>query len=541
MNSNKLLVAALALLPIMVFGDDEEKWDVSAIPGESREVAIDTRSGTWMSVDVSPDGQTIAFDLLGDIYVVPASGGEAKAINSGFAWSMQPRFSPDGSEIAFTSDAGGGDNIWIMKADGSDAQQLTKEDFRLLNNPYWSPDGEYIAAKKHFTTTRSAGTGEIWIYHRNGGGGVPVVERPNEQHQKALGEAAFSPDGRYIYYSLDQTPGGTFEYAQDSNGQVMAIRRFDLEKGLSEGFVSAAGGAVRPTPSPDGKYLAFVRRIRGESALFLKDLTSGTEFPIYKDLDKDLQEVWGTHGAYPAMDWMPDSKSVVFWAGGGIKRVDIASKEVSEIGFHVNDTRTVYDPPRPKVDVAPNSFNTTMVRNAEVSPDGSKVVFESAGRLYIKSLPDGAPKRLTRDADDHFEYDPSWSRDGRHIAFVTWDDEELANVHRVRCIRRPQCTRLTTEALATIMRHAFPRTGTVRRLLGEQRRLPDVARLVDADRRFHRAEQPAAQSRLDHRQWRKPAFRREQRPSLRYAQRRRRARAGQCGSKRGKATDARSG
>ena len=108
-----------------------------------------------MSVDVSPDGQTIAFDLLGDIYTLPIGGGEARSINSGHAWSMQPRFSPDGSEIAFTSDAGGGDNIWIMNADGSDARQLTKEDFRMLNNASWSPDGEFIAAKKHFTTARS--------------------------------------------------------------------------------------------------------------------------------------------------------------------------------------------------------------------------------------------------------------------------------------------------------------------------------------------------------------------------------------------------
>ncbi|MCP4300432.1 MAG: amidohydrolase, partial [Gammaproteobacteria bacterium] len=131
-------------------------------------------------------------------------------------------------------------------------------------------------------------------------------------------------------------------------------------------------------------------------------------------------------------DWMPDSKSVVFWTGGGIKRVDIASKQVSDIEFHVSDTRTVYDPPRPAVDVAPANFDTTMVRNAEVSPDGSKVVFETAGRLYIKSLPDGDPKQLTRDTADHFEYDPSWSRDGKTIAFITWDDEKLAQVHRVR-------------------------------------------------------------------------------------------------------------
>lgn len=451
MISNKTLTALFFLLSAtVVFASDdksdseEDSWDVSAIPGEPRDVSIDTRSGTWMSLDVSPDGKTIAFDLLGDIYVLPVEGGEARSINSGLAWSMQPRFSPDGTEIAFISDAGGGDNIWIMKADGSDARQLTKEDFRLLNNPYWSPNGDYLAARKHFTTARSLGTGEIWIYHRNGGGGVAVVERPNEAHQKELGEPAFSPDGRYLYYSLDQTPGSSFVYAQDSNGEVFAIRRHDLETGENIVFVTGAGGALRPAPSPDGKYLAFVRRIRGNSALFLKDLVSGAEYPIYTGLDKDLQEVWAVHGAYPNMDWMPDSRSVVFWSGGGIKRVDIGSKNVTEIPFHVNDTRAVYDAPRPNIDVAPASFTTSMVRNAELSPDGTKVVFESAGRLYIKSLPDGKPKRLTADATDHFEYDPSWSRDGKNVAFISWDDKELGNVHRVRA-SGGKSTRLTRQ------------------------------------------------------------------------------------------------
>ncbi len=417
------LIFLIFLLPAYSLAEDsEDKWDVNAIPGEARTISIDTRTGTWMSLDVSPDGSTIAFDLLGDIYVLPIAGGEATAINSGHAWSMQPRFSPDGLEIAYTSDAAGGDNIWIMQADGSNARQLSKESFRLLNNPWWSPDGTYIAARKHFTTGRSLGTGEIWIYHRNGGGGVAVVERPNEDHQKELGEPAYSPDGRYIYFSLDSTPGGTFQYAQDSNAQIFEIRRHDLQTGETDSIVTGAGGAVRPTPSPDGRYLAFVRRIRAKSALFLKDLVSGEERPIYKDLDQDVQEVWGVHGVYPNMDWLPDSKSIVFWADGHIKRIDIQSLEVSDIEFHVNDTRSVYDAPRPRLDVAPATFESTMARNAEVSPDGSKVVYETAGHLYVKNLPGGEAKLLTRDPRDHFEYDPTWSGDGRRIAFITWDD-----------------------------------------------------------------------------------------------------------------------
>lgn len=434
MNLNRILVALLfvPLTSPAFAAEEEEKWDVNRLPGEARSIDIDTRSGTWMSLDVSPDGKRIAFDLLGDIYTLPIEGGEASSINSGLAWSMQPRFSPDGSEIAFTSDAGGGDNIWIMDTDGSNPRQLTKEDFRLLNNPYWSPDGSYIAARKHFTTRRSLGTGEIWIYHRNGGGGVAVVEKPGEEHQKELGEPAFSPDGRYIYFSLDSTPGGRFIYAQDSNGQIFEIRRHDLQTGKTESFVTGAGGSVRPAPSPDGRYLAFVRRIRLQSALFLKDLNSGAEWPIYKHLDRDVQEVWAVHGVYPNMDWTPDSKSIVFWAGGGIKRIDIESQQVRDIPFHVNDTRTVYDAPRPVIEIAPATFDTTMVRNAEVSPDGSKLVFESGGYLYIKNLPDGDIKRLTRDSSDHFEYDPSWSPDARSIAFVTWDDATLGHIHSVR-------------------------------------------------------------------------------------------------------------
>ena len=133
----------LTLLPFSFsFADDaEEKWDVNAIPGDARTINIDTRAGTWMSLDVSPDGSTIAFDLLGDIYTLPIAGGEATSINNGHSWSMQQRFSPDGAQIAYTSDAAGGDNIWIMQTDGSDARPLTKEKFRLLNNPWWSPDG----------------------------------------------------------------------------------------------------------------------------------------------------------------------------------------------------------------------------------------------------------------------------------------------------------------------------------------------------------------------------------------------------------------
>jgi imidazolonepropionase-like amidohydrolase/Tol biopolymer transport system component len=434
MRRRLLALAALAFAPGIAIAEDgaaqEAAWDVAAPPLETRAVEIDVEEGTWMSLDVSPDGGTIAFDLLGDIYTVPISGGAATAIASGIPWEMQPRFSPDGSRIAFTSDRGGGDNIWIMNVDGTDKRQVTRESFRLLNNPTWAPDGRYLAARKHFTTERSLGTGEIWLYHVAGGDGVPLVERPSEQHQKELGEPTFSPDGRYIYFTRDITPGPTFQYAQDSNTDLYDIDRYELATGRTETAVSGYGGSVRPTPSPDGRFMAFVRRERTHSRLFLKDLHSGEERKLYDDLDRDLQEVWGVHGLYPNMDWTPDSEAIVFWAGGKIRKLNVASGDVQVVPFRVSDTRAVVDPPRPQVAVAPETFRTTMPRFAAVSPDGRQVVFESLGKLYVKALPDGEPRRLSQD-EAGFELFPSWSRDGRRVVYVSWTDAGLGTLRVV--------------------------------------------------------------------------------------------------------------
>jgi len=409
-----------------------DAWNVEAPRGlTTHTIPIAVSEGTWMNVDVARDGRTIAFDLLGDIYTMPIAGGTPRRIADGLSYEHQPRFSPDGRRIAFVSDRGGADNIWIMNVDGSDKRQLTKEDFRLLNQPSWSPDGRFIVAKKHFTTGRSLGTGEVWLYSVAGGGGVQLVKKPDDVFQKELGEPIYAADGKSVFFTKNVTPGPIFEYAQNSYTDLFDILRYDMDTGETTTAVSGAGGSVRPTPSPDGKRIAFVRREGGRSKLYVKDLTSGEERKIYDALDQDVQETWAVTGVYPNMAWTPDSGSVVFWAGGHIMRVGADGSDARVIPFSVNDTRVMIDATHPQVAVAPDRFQTKMPRWATVSPDGRTVVFETLGKLWVKPVAGGTPRRLVGNDGDAFELWPTWSRDGRTIAFVGWTDAGLGQIRTV--------------------------------------------------------------------------------------------------------------
>ncbi len=411
---------------------DKKKWDVSAPPGEWTSVSIDTEETTWTSLDVSTDGRTVVFDMLGDLYTVPIAGGDAKSLTDGIAWDTEPRFSPDGTRIAFISDRGGADNIWVMNADGSAPRAVTEEKEHIVHNPWWSADGEYVVGKKDFTSTRSIPGGEIWLFSVGGGGGLQVVERPDgPKAQKNIAEPSLSPDGRYVYYSQDTTPGRIWQYNKDATGEIFAIKRLDRRTGEVDTIAGGPGGAIRPTPSRDGKSLAFVRRTPAfTSALYVKDLASGIERPVYDRLDRDLQETDGSQGNTTAFAWTPDGASIVFWAGGKIRRVNTQTKASSIIPVHVRTTRKVHPALRFPVQVAPDTFDVKMPRWVQTSPDGTRVVFQALGRLYVKDLPSGTQRRLT-EQDDHSEIYPSFSRDGRSIVYATWDDDALGTVRVV--------------------------------------------------------------------------------------------------------------
>jgi Tol biopolymer transport system component/imidazolonepropionase-like amidohydrolase len=454
LNFLVLIALSFNLVFAQVPKPNEIKWDVSAKHGPSSDLEFETTEGTWMAVDVSPDGKWIVFDLLGDIYRMPSTGGDATLLTGGPAYDVQPRFSPDGRKIAFTSDRDGIDNLWIMDPDGKNLKQITKEKERQVNNPAWTPDGLYLVGRKHYRNTRSLGAGEMWLYHIGGGGGLQLTKRRNWQQD--AGEPCLSPDGRYLYYSEDVTGGGGFEYNKDPNGIIYAVQRLDRTTGKTESTIRGTGGSARPQVSPDGKTIAFVRRVRLNSVLYLYDLESGRETPLFDKLDHDQQEAWAIFGVYPGFSWTPDGKNIVIWAKGKIWKINAQSKLATEIPFKAKVKQTITEAVRFPQEVAPEKFDLKMLRWVTVSPDQKSVLYAALGKLWIRPLPNGTPKRLTKD-EKNLEMFPSFSPDGKWITYSTWSDGEFGAMWKILSDGKNP-VKLTT-AKGTYEEPAFSRDG----------------------------------------------------------------------------------
>jgi Tol biopolymer transport system component len=392
-------------------------WDVTDTGQPQRMVRFTVTEGTWMSVTVSPDGETIIFDLLGDIYAIPSTGGDAVRVHGGPAMQRSPRFSPDGEHLLYLSDADGSDNVWISDADGSGARQVTEAAPDLLTGPAWSPDGRYLAAARFESTFPKLRASELRLISAQGGSGRVLVETP--ANGRDVQEAEFSPDGRFLYYTEKVTDPSI---VVDANHINHVIKRRDLESGETTTLIGGFGGATSPRVSPDGRLLAFVRRVKARSVLFVVDLHSREQRPVYAELDRDLQADFVPHGNYyPSFDWFPDSHDVAIWGKGKLYRVNIDTGAASEIPFRADVEHAYTEVPRFSRELAPTQFRVRALRHPAVSPDGSSVTFHALGHLWQQSLPQGRPRRLGR--AQAFEFEPAYSPDGRRLAFVTWDDE----------------------------------------------------------------------------------------------------------------------
>jgi Tol biopolymer transport system component len=382
-----------------------------------RKIEFTTDEATWLSLTLTPDGKTIVFELLGDLYTLPIGGGEAKQITSGMAFDSQPSVSPDAKWIAFISDREGSENLWICKLDGTEPKQLSKDAQGDFESPSWTPDGEFVLVSRKPPT----GLHEIWMYSIQGGSGVQITKSPAEantppqQRVRALGVVA-SPDGKYFYYARRT---GNFSY--NANFPIWQIVRRDRTTGDEDVITSAPGSAFRPVISPDGSTLVFGTRFDTETGLRVRDLATGEEKWLKYPVQRDDQESAATRDVLPGYAFTPDSRYVIASYGGKIHRIQVATGEASDIPFTAKVSQDLGPRLKFASRVEEGPVRARLIQAPAQSPDGKQVVFSSLTHLYKMDLPGGKPTRLN--ATGTHEYQPVWSPDGQWIVYVSWAKE----------------------------------------------------------------------------------------------------------------------
>ena len=398
---------------------DEKKDEKKGLPLKSdRKVSFTTDEGTWLSLDVAPDGKTVAFELLGDIYTLPIEGGKAKLIDGGMSFDSQPRFSPDGQWIAFLSDREGSENVWIMKADGTGAKQVSKDPTNEFASPSWDPSGKYIYVSK---TKFGIGPREIWMYHVDGGTGVQITKSkpspttPRDQRTSDMGVVA-SPDGRYLYYAERRR-----DFSYNSMFPLWQIKRKDRKTGDEDTIIEQPRSAMRPLLSPDGKFLLYVTRHETESGLRLRNLESGEDHWVRYPVTRDDQEAIFSRDLFPGYAFLPGGKEIIYNQDGKIRRLNLESGAESIIPFSAEVSQDL----GPKLDfpqkVEQGPVKVRLIHDPVESPDGKKLAFSAMTHLYTLDLPGGKPQQLATGKSTAFQ--PTWSPDGKWIAYVSWSSE----------------------------------------------------------------------------------------------------------------------
>jgi Tol biopolymer transport system component len=398
---------------------DEKKDEKKGLPLKSdRKISFTTDEGTWLSLDVSPDGRTIAFELIGDIYTLPIEGGKAKLIDGGMAFDSQPKFSPDGQWIAFLSDREGIENVCIMHDDGSGVKQVSKDPNSEFASPSWDPSGKYIyVSKTHF----GIGPREIWMYHMDGGTGVqitkakPTPTTKREDRTSVMGVVA-STDGKYLYYAERRR-----DFSYNSMFPLWQIKRKDRKTGEEDTIIEQSRSAMRPLLSPDGKFLLYVTRHETESGLRLRNLETGEDHWVRYPVTRDDQEAIFSRDLFPGYAFLPGSKEIVYNQDGKIRRLNLESGAESVIPFSAEVTQDL----GPKLDfpqkVEQGPVKVRLIHDPAESPDGKKLVFSAMTHLYTLDLPSGKAQRLS--SGKSAEFQPAWSPDGKWLTYVSWSSE----------------------------------------------------------------------------------------------------------------------
>jgi len=377
-------------------------------------IEFSTNEGTWMSLDVSPDGASIVFDLFGDLYILPMGGGNANLLTQGPSWDTQPRYSPDGRSIVYVCDRDGGDNLWLVAAEGGSPKQITHENKYVIGSPAWSPDGKAIVARKG---NGSLFFDTLWLFYTDGGEGNLLFNEPGAFN--GIYGPTFSPDGKNIVFATRSSEPSVFMTTDIVRTQ---IKRIDISTGEIKTLTTGFGGGVRPLMSPDGRFLIYGTRYDGKTGLRMKNVTTGEESWLVYPVDLDQQEYGSGDDLLPCYAFTPDGGSIIVSFQGKIHKIDIATKKIQDIPFIAQVRQEVSPRASFTRRIEQGQIQVKQIRNAHPSPDGKWLVFNALGKLWTMDLPEGKPRRLTTAAVR--EYAPCISPDGEWIAYVSWSDEK---------------------------------------------------------------------------------------------------------------------
>ncbi len=387
----------------------DEDWDVLAAHGQTHTLALELDEATWMNVSIHED--TFVTDILGNLYTGSLSGGALRPLTTGPQWDTEAVFSPDGRTIAYASDEGGNENIWLLDVATGEKRQLTDESEARMTAPAWDPSGDWLVVRRRTVDTRSIGVTELWQVSVHGGKGTALTSKDSHPH---AGEAHLSGD--HIYFS---SRAGRFQYGHDPVGGLWSIQRLDRRTGRIDSIVQGSGSAVRPVVSPDGTELAFVTRDRTKTKLELVELASGRRRVLADWLDHDQMEGFALHGVYPQLDWTDDGARIVLWAGGKLWSVDRAGTR-APLPFTAAGSWRLHQVERARHDV-PDEVEAKVIRWAVENPRTGALAFSALGELWTQA-PGGVAQRQSTSTG----YAPAWSPDGKQLAWVSWTDCPVA-------------------------------------------------------------------------------------------------------------------
>ena len=389
----------------------------------SHQITFDTTEGTFMSIDVSPDGESIVFDMLGDIYSLSIAGGDAVPVTSGRAWDQTPRFSPDGRHVYFVSDRKGYKNIWRVALADNSLQQVTRADSDVRGGPNWSHDGSHLLAGVGDAETRNS---EVALQSIDPiSGSMTAIE----QHDGPwIDMDTFEPfRQRNMTYSGVQTANGQVYFSEAQYGGILSgsktVRMYTIDSGTQTRRTltpeDASYSEFKPQLSHNGNLLAYFRQYSDRrTEIRILNRTTGQDEPLIALANADDPQYTFDDDSRPNYDFTPDDRYVVFWHGGKIHRVSLADGSSEIVPFRVKVSREVSPRIEPVAKRISDDGSATAIRWPSASRDGQTMAFVAFAYVWVMDMATGDIQRLTESTD--FEYMPALSPDGNSVAFISF-------------------------------------------------------------------------------------------------------------------------